>query len=153
MVFRDGVAAIILGGALAAAAPGGFADEASRTAVDQRRVLVAYHFDAGSAQVLPGLRNIRNHLAADPSASIAVVALADGIDFLLEGAETEGGYPFNILVEELQQAGVRFKVCNNTLKARNLSPDRVLEGVEIVESGVAELARLQATEGYAYIKP
>ena len=49
--------------------------------------------------------------------------------------------------------GVKFKVCNNTLTARHVDPEQVLDDVEIVTSGVAELARLQSREGHAYIKP
>lgn len=59
----------------------------------QHVVRVVYHFDQGVDQALRGLRNIGNHIAADPQAFITVVALGAGIDFLLEGAETEGGYP------------------------------------------------------------
>lgn len=113
----------------------------------------AYHFDAGLEQARRGLRNIRNHLMADPEARIAVVGLADGIDFMLEGAKTEGGYPFALVIEELQAQGVQFKICNNTLEARQVPRDQIVDGVEIVASGVAELARLQVREGYAYIKP
>ena len=73
--------------------------------------------------------------------------------FWMIGAKTDGGYPFQLMVEELQAEGVKFKVCNNTLIARHVDPGQVLDDVEIVTSGVAELARLQAREGYGYIKP
>lgn len=116
-------------------------------------VRVAYHFDSGLEQAARGLRNIRNHLAADPSARITAVALSDGIDFLLKGAKSAGGHPFDALVEELQFQGVRFKACNNTLKARGLDKAALIEDVEIVPSGVAELARLQSREQHAYVKP
>lgn len=52
----------------------------------------------------------------------------------------------------LQKRGVRFLVCANTLRARNLDW-KTLYGVsehDIVPSGVAELAWLQA-QGFAYI--
>jgi len=48
---------------------------------------------------------------------------------------------------------VQFRVCNNTLKARGLGKEKVLPEATIVPSGVAEISRLQALEGYAYIKP
>lgn len=146
------LAAIVLGAALLASAPAR-AGDAPASAQAQARVRAVYHFDAGLDQAKRGLRSIRNHLVADPGAQIAVVGLADGIDFMLKGAKTDGGYPFALLVEELQADGVKFKVCNNTLIARHVAPDQVVDDVEIVASGVAELARLQAREGYAYIKP
>ena len=48
---------------------------------------VIYHFDAGLAQATKGLRNIRNHLEVDPKAKIVVVAHAEGVDFLMNGAQ------------------------------------------------------------------
>ncbi|SFF45862.1 hypothetical protein SAMN04488120_104277 [Fontimonas thermophila] len=129
------------------------AGDAASTPRSGSAIYVVYHFDAGLEQAKRGLRNIRNHLNADPDARIVVVGLAEGIDFMLKGAKTDGGYPFQIMVEELQADGVRFKICNNTLVARHVDPKQVLDDVEIVDSGVAELARLQIREGYAYIKP
>jgi hypothetical protein len=37
--------------------------------------------------------------------------------------------------------------------SRKLGPDAVIMEAKVVPSGVAELARLQAKEGYVYIKP
>jgi hypothetical protein len=48
---------------------------------------------------------------------------------------------------------VEFRVCNNTLVTRNVDPDSLLMESTLVPSGVAEAARLQLKEGYAYIKP
>jgi hypothetical protein len=120
---------------------------------EQTRVAVVYHFDAGLEQASRGLRNIRNHLAADPGVHITAVALGSGVDFLLKGAKSADGQPFDVIVEELQMEGVRFKACNNTLRGRSIDKGRLLDEVEIVPAGVAELARLQVREGYAYIKP
>lgn len=36
---------------------------------------------------------------------------------------------------------------------RNIDPKRVLEEARLVPSGVAEIGRLQAKEGYVYLKP
>ncbi|MEQ1437917.1 DsrE family protein [Fontimonas sp. SYSU GA230001] len=145
--------AIMLGAGWTTAAAPAWAGDAPVAAQDVARVRAVYHFDAGLEQARRGLRNIRNHLVADPAAQIAVVGLGDGIDFMLKGAKTDGGYPFQLIVEELQADGVKFKVCNNTLIARHIEREQVLDDIEIVTSGVAELARLQSRERYAYIKP
>ncbi|MES2161268.1 MAG: DsrE family protein [Pseudomonadota bacterium] len=113
---------------------------------------VVYHFSE-SGNAMGGLRNIRNHLDASPNVQIVVVALGGGIDFLLEGAMDKNGNPYEVVVQELAARHVQFRVCNNTLKARNLGKDKVLPEATIVPSGVAEISRLQALEGYAYIKP
>ncbi len=111
-----------------------------------------YHIN-DSADATAAMRNIKNHLNADPSAKIVVVTHSKGIDFLLEGAADKKGNPYNINVEELQAKGVDFRVCNNTLVGRKIDPKTVLPGAHIVPSGVAELAKLQAKEGFVYIKP
>jgi intracellular sulfur oxidation DsrE/DsrF family protein len=48
---------------------------------------------------------------------------------------------------------VTFKVCRNTLTARKLTDDAVAEKVVVIQAAVAEIARLQQREGYAYLKP
>ena len=111
-----------------------------------------YHVN-DSTEASTAMRNIKNHLDADPTAKIVVVTHSKGIDFLLEGATDKKGNPYNISVEELQAKGVDFRVCNNTLVSRKIDPKTVLPNAHIVPSGVAELAKLQAKEGFVYIKP
>ena len=72
---------------------------------------------------------------------------------MLDGAADKNGNPYNITIEELMAMGVDFRVCNNTLVSRKIDPKTVIPGAKIVPSGVAELAKLQNSEGYVYIKP
>jgi intracellular sulfur oxidation DsrE/DsrF family protein len=116
-------------------------------------VKAVYQIDGGDEQALRALRNIRNHLQADPTAHIVVVALGAGVDFLLKGENDAGGYPFELIVQDLTDQGVKFEVCNNTLDSRHLDKDKFIDKVTFIASGFAELARLQAKEGYAYLKP
>lgn len=120
---------------------------------EQKQVKTVYHINEGLDQASAGLRNIRNHLEADPTARIAVVTHAKGIDFLLEGAKDKNGNPFDAIVDDLAAKGVEFKVCNNTLVSRKIDKSKVIMGASIVPSGVAEIGRLQAREGYVYLKP
>lgn len=120
---------------------------------EQKQVKTIYHINEGLDQASNGLRNIRNHLSADPSAKIAVVTHSKGIDFLLEGARDKNGNPFDAIVDDLAAKGVEFKVCNNTLESRKIDKNKVIMGASIVPSGVAEIGRLQTREGYNYLKP
>ena len=117
------------------------------------QIKVVYHLVDGVAQSTRAIGNIRNHLAADPSAKIVVVAHGQGIDFLLDGANNAAGQPFSGSVSDLAAKGVEFRVCNNTLLTRQISADKVLLEAKIVPSGVAEVARLQAQEGFVYLRP
>ncbi len=123
---------------------------ASAWAVAQDRVV--YHIDDAAAQAVKGLRNLRNHLDTDPSAKITVVTHAAGVDFLMEGAKDRDGGLFAGPVAALVARGVKFEVCEITLKNRNLKKEQFLQEAEFTPSGVVRLARLQ-TQGYGYIKP
>lgn len=114
---------------------------------------VVYHVNLDLVQATRALRMINNHLKADPAARIVVVAQGDALDFLVRDTVDAGNYPYELLVTPLQERGVAFRACRNTLDARMIAPAQLLDGVEIVAAGVAEAARLQVREGYAYIKP
>src|SRR6266446_10074034 len=113
---------------------------------------VVYHFDSGLEQATRGLRNLNNHLEVDPKAKIVAVTHADGVDFLMEGAKDRLG-PFDARVQDLMGRGVKFEVCEITLRNRKLKKDQFILGVEFVPSGVVQYTHLQQKEGYAYLKP
>lgn len=113
---------------------------------------VVYHFDNSATQALKGLRNMRNHLDVDPAAKLTAVSHAEGVDFLMEDAKAANGTEFAPLVSALKARGVRFEVCEITLKNRNLKKEQFNQDAEFTPSGVVRVARLQK-EGAAYIKP
>ncbi len=119
----------------------------------QAPIHVVYHMSEGIPQASRAINNIRNHLSADPTAKIVVVAHGLGIDFLINGAVNQMEQPFAGSVADLAAKGVEFRVCNNTLAARKIDPSRVMMEAKVVPSGVAETARLQAREGYVYLRP
>jgi len=119
----------------------------------QQPVRAVYHFVDGLEQASRGLEYIRNHLEADPKAEIVVVSHAAGVDFLMKGAKTAKGNEYRSMIEDLDLNGVQFSVCEITLRERNLRRDQFLPEVKFVPSGVAEITRLQAREGYAYLRP
>lgn len=116
-------------------------------------IKVVYHMSDGIAQAARAVNNIRNHLAADPTAKIVVVTHGPGIDFLLEGATSQPGQSFAGAIGDLAAKGVEFLVCNNTLVARKIDASKVAMEARVVPSGVAEVARLQAREGFVYLRP
>ena len=117
------------------------------------QIKVVYHLSEGTPQATRAIGNIRNHLAADPTAKIVVVTHGQGVDFLLDGVNNAAGQSYAGSVSDLVGKGVEFRVCNNTLTTRNISKDKVAMEAKIVPSGVAEVARLQADEKFVYIHP
>jgi uncharacterized protein len=114
---------------------------------------VVYHLNAGLEQASNGLRNVRNHLEVNPKAQIVLVAHAQGVDYLMKGAKDANGNPYETIVQDLVGQGVRFNVCEITLRNRKLRRDQFIEEASFVPSGVAEITRLQSREGYAYLRP
>lgn len=116
-------------------------------------VKVVYHVNTGVETAAAILGNITNELNASPTDKIVVVTHGPGIDFLLSNAKDSRGREFSGQVSALAGRGVEFKVCNNTLQTRKLDASSLLMEASVVPSGVAEVARLQAREGFVYLKP
>ncbi len=114
--------------------------------------LVAYHVNDSAGQALSTLRNIRNHLDTDPTAKITVVTHAMGVDFLMEGMKDRNDVAYAATVAALVARGVKFEVCEITLKNRSLKREQFIQEAEFTPSGVVRLTKLQK-QGYAYIKP
>lgn len=116
---------------------------------------VVYHFDDAASQATKGLRNIRNHLDVAPDTKIVVVTHANGVDFLLEDAKDPKNpdIAYGPLVSDLRARGVRFEVCEITLKNRNMKKTDFSLDSEFTPSGVVRIGALQFRENYAYIKP
>jgi intracellular sulfur oxidation DsrE/DsrF family protein len=116
---------------------------------------VVYHNDGGgpdnAAYFKRMLNSIKNHIEAvgKDHIEIRVVNHSAGVD-LFQIAQTDKLLAGQI--DYLWAQGVRFLICANTLKERQIDW-HTLYGVkedDIVPSGVAELARLQGME-FVYI--
>lgn len=115
---------------------------------------VVYHIDDADTQGIKGLRNIRNHLDVSPTTKIIVVTHANGVDILMEGAkDKKNGIEYAPLVGALKSRGVRFEVCEITLKNRNLKKDQFILDADFTPSGVVRIADLQFQNHFAYIRP
>ncbi len=114
---------------------------------------VVYHINDSEAQAADALRNVGNHLEVNPKAQIVVVTHARGVDFLFEGAKDKSGNSYNVRVDQLKTQGVRFEVCDITLRNRKFERSKFIPEATFVPSGVAEITRLQQREGYAYLRP
>jgi uncharacterized protein len=116
---------------------------------------IVYHIDNTEQQATKGLRNLRNHLDVAPQTQIVVVTHANGVDFLMEGAKDKANpdIDYGSLVSALKARGVRFEVCEITLKNRNLKKEQFSLDAGFTPSGVVRIGQLQVRERYGYIKP
>ena len=94
---------------------------------------------------------------------IRVVLHGNGLAVLMYPDEVEGtkmkrgnaNEEMQTRITGLKNQGVRFHICVNTLKGRNINLEEDLYDAtqdDVVPSGVAELSNLQI-QGYTYIKP
>jgi len=127
---------------------------------------VVYHINYDNPKAQAGaMRNIQNHINAvgKENLDLKVVLHGKGLSLLLEpdaAAATKLSHgnaneQMQAKIAGLKDQGVGFNVCANTLKGKQISlGDHLYDATEadVVPSGVAELAKLQA-QGYAYIKP
>lgn len=127
---------------------------------------VVYHINYDNPKTQAGaLRNIQNHINAvgAENLELKVVLHGKGVSLLLEpDSVMETKLALGNATDEIQakisglkEQGVGFHVCANTLKGKKVILTEHLYDTsesDVVPSGVAELAKLQA-EGYTYIKP
>jgi intracellular sulfur oxidation DsrE/DsrF family protein len=109
---------------------------------------VAFHLSKIQAnEVKKALRNIR-HLREDkPDAEIHAVSNTSAVTMM----KSEGSYADSIK-ELIEEYDIVVKACENSIEGTSMEKDDLIEGVEVVGSGVAELGDLQ-DEGFGYIKP
>ena len=128
---------------------------------------VVYHINYDNPKQQAGaLRNIQNHINAvgAENLDLKVVLHGNGLALLLEPdslaklkkfKHANADETMTARIDSLKNQGVKFNVCANTVRGRKVDIEADLYNVDnddIVPSGVAEVARLQAM-GYAYIKP
>ena len=128
---------------------------------------VVYHVNYDNAKKQSGaLRNIQNHINAvgADNLDIRVVMHGNGLSLILKPEALKEVPKFKTAnanqemsqkIDKLKLQGVSFKVCANTLKCRNVNIEEHLydaSNADIVPSGVAELAHLQA-QGFSYLRP
>lgn len=97
------------------------------------------------------LANVTNLLKDLPKDSVEVIVLVNGPAVKSYDSTYEAA-TFKDKMTRLNEQGVTFKACNNSLNGLELSKDNLYAFVEIVPAGVSELVRKQQ-EGFAYIKP
>lgn len=128
---------------------------------------VVYHINYDNPKQQAGaLRNIQNHINAvgAENLDLKVVLHGNGLSLLLEPdslakltkfKHANADEAMTAKIDSLKNQGIEFNVCENTVKGRKVNIETDLYNVDkkdIVPSGVAEVARLQAM-GYSYIKP
>lgn len=96
------------------------------------------------SELLGNIRNLREDSTVENEATV-VLMNGDAVKTALQDSKAS-----EFFRDELDN-GVSLRVCSNSLEGRDIDPENLLHGVEVVESGVGELTKLQS-EGFSYIR-
>jgi len=115
------------------------------------KINVVYHVD-DEDKVAFTLNNIENHIDGAGADNVNIVLVANG-PAVKRFVDIDAVDRVRSSVAKLQEQGVTFEACANTLAALNVGPDELLSGFGIADKGgVTRIAELQS-QGYAYIRP
>jgi intracellular sulfur oxidation DsrE/DsrF family protein len=84
---------------------------------------------------------------AEPTAQMEVVMYGQGLDLVTRGKSAVS----EDVLRLAQNNNVAFKVCRVAMKAHNLQPGDLLQGVQTVPDGIYEVISKQQ-QGWGYIK-
>lgn len=111
---------------------------------------IVIHLATGSEKMLRRvLDHAANHVRPDVESNdndddVVVLANNEGVALL----STDG--PQTSRVTELMDQGVVFRACDSSVEEHDLTPERLLDDVEVVATAEAELERLQEA-GFEYV--
>lgn len=113
--------------------------------------------EKGYLGILGNVNNYIKALAQTGMKTDAVVVMnGDGLGLLRKAGEIEMDVDAKLpgRISELKEKGVKFLVCYNTLKGREIKFEELYdaEPEDVIPSGVAEVGRLEA-HGYRMLKP
>ncbi len=96
------------------------------------------------SELLGNIKNLRDDDTVENRETV-VLMNGDAVKTALQDSKAS-----EFFRDDLEK-GVSFRVCSNSLEGRDIKPENLVEGVEVVESGVGELTKLQS-EGFSYIR-
>lgn len=92
------------------------------------------------------INQLNNLTAHWPNAKYEVVIHSMGLPFVMSAKSKQLN-----AIKALRAKGVRFLVCENTMKNQKVTKDQLIPEVEYVKVGIAEIVEKQE-QGWSYIK-
>lgn len=108
---------------------------------------IVFQLSSDDTLVHKGLmRQLNNILTAAPNSKLEVVCHGPGINMLLSDK--------TVILDKIQllkTKGVAFEACENTLKEKNISRDKIISEAGFVPSALVEIV-IRQEQGWSYIK-
>ncbi|QUX95608.1 hypothetical protein C0J08_09355 [Marinomonas sp. CT5] len=120
-------------------------------------VKVIFHIDEVEKWPLL-LANVRNLVKVVDVSASCIAVLVNSKAVIIFDEQNSASSPkvalasHSDLIQELVEQGVKFKLCQNSLKGFGIAAESLSDDLEVVPVGVLELIEKQA-DGFAYIKP
>ncbi|NVK73095.1 MAG: DsrE family protein [Oceanospirillaceae bacterium] len=120
-------------------------------------VKVIFHIDEVEKWPLL-LANVRNLVKVVDVSASCIAVLVNSKAVIIFDKQNSASSPnvapasHSDLIQELVEQGVKFKLCQNSLKGFGIVAESLSDDLEVVPVGVLELIEKQA-DGFAYIKP
>jgi uncharacterized protein len=89
---------------------------------------------------------LNNLVTLWPNAELEVVSYNHGLDFMMTAKSKQID-----AINKLAEKGIKFMVCENTMKRQKVTKDQLLPIAVVVPSGIAEVVEKQE-KGWSYIK-
>ena len=122
------------------------------TALAEDKAKVVYHV-SDEDKVAFALTNIQNHIEGAGGPDKVEIVLVSHGPAVKQFVDIDAVDRIRNNVAKLQEQGVEFDACANTLSALGVEPDELLPDFVIAEKGgVTRITELQS-KGYAYIRP
>lgn len=120
-----------------------------KPAIDNQRQIVFSIKSADDEEINHVLSSANNVLKfyGPEKVHMRIVAYYHGIKALLKKEKD-----IAVRVDALMQYDVEFVACGNTMKTKNIKPEELIDGVEIVTAGIVEMVE-RVQEGWVNIVP
>ena len=92
------------------------------------------------------MKQLNNFLIAVPDVKIEVVCHGPGLNILISDKTR-----VHEQIQQLKMKGVVFAACENTMKDRKITKDRIIAEADYVPAAIVEIMKRQE-EGWTYIK-
>jgi len=92
------------------------------------------------------MKQLNNLLTAVPDVTVEVVCHGPGLNILIADKTT-----IQSQIQQLKMKGVTFAACENTMKDRNISKDRIIPEAVFVPAAIVEIMNRQEA-GWTYVK-
>ncbi|SHE31355.1 hypothetical protein SAMN05444008_101119 [Cnuella takakiae] len=128
------------------------AQQAKKTPVQSTQVQnnhkVVMQLSSADTSEHRGLMNNLKHLKEGwgDSVMVEVVVHGPGIDLVTKGKSTQ-----QQALQAMMAKGVKFVVCRNTMKQKNITEEQILPNVGFVPMGIGEIIQKQE-QGWSYLK-